>query len=202
MLIVLEGIDGSGTTTQARILADFLHARGRAVHLTRQPSDGPIGRSIRDILQGSRELCSPETMALLFAADRADHLRREVDPALERGQIVISDRWYHSSYAYQTLDLPDEWVRSLSSRCRVPDLTIFLRVPPDVAHARILISGRRQERYEDLETMTRVAYHYELLAEFLGPGERMVTVDGEQSDDDVALSIRAVVGDRAPGVLW
>ena len=103
-LIVLEGIDGSGTTTQARLLCEWLAGRGVAVHLTREPSDGPVGRLIREILHGAHAPVAGDTMALLFAADRVDHLSREVLPALDRGTHVVTDRYYHSSLAYQAID--------------------------------------------------------------------------------------------------
>src|SRR5262249_58217852 len=94
MLVVLEGLDGAGTTTQTSRLIEHLRARGRDAHATREPSDGPIGRLLRAFLAGAHGPVDATTMALLFAADRADHLAREVEPALARGAIVVSDRWY------------------------------------------------------------------------------------------------------------
>src|SRR5262245_41228317 len=132
VLIVLEGLDGAGTTTQARRLVDTLIARGRIAHLTREPSDGPVGRVLRALLAGEHAILGQRidqaTFGLLFAADRMDHLQREVTPALEAGEIVVSDRWYHSSLAYQGTGADRAWIRILNQRARVPDLTIFLRV--------------------------------------------------------------------------
>src|SRR5262249_48635759 len=106
MLVVLEGLDGAGTTTQARRLGAALEAAGPPAGLTREPSDGPVGRLLREMLTGGHALpggaaISQATFSLLFAADRLDHLQREVEPALARGAVVVSDRWYHSSLAYQ-----------------------------------------------------------------------------------------------------
>src|SRR5262245_50796325 len=136
MLIVLEGIDGAGTTTQAARVAETLRAAGRDVHLTREPSDGPVGKLLREMLAGGHapagQRIDPTTMALLFAADRADHLQREVLPALARGAIVVSDRWYHSSLAYQGEGEERAWIRTLNARARRPDLTVILDVPAEV----------------------------------------------------------------------
>src|SRR5215510_4380033 len=115
-LIVLEGIDGAGTTTQAGKLVEALRREGRDAHLTREPSDGPIGRLLREILSGKHAPVDATTMALLFAADRADHLQREVEPALKRGAVVVSDRWYHSSLAYQGSEEDREWILTVNGR--------------------------------------------------------------------------------------
>jgi len=97
-LLVLEGLDGAGTTTQARRLVEHLRAGGGRAHLTREPSDGPIGRLIREMLTGGHAIAgqsiNQSTFGLLFAADRLDHLQREVEPQLAAGAIVVSDRWY------------------------------------------------------------------------------------------------------------
>ena len=134
-LIVLEGLDGAGTTTQARRLVDHLRSRGQLTHLTREPSDGPIGRLIREMLTGAHaiagEKLSQSTFGLLFAADRLDHLQREVEPALAAGAIVVSDRWYHSSLAYQGTGAERDWIAQLNARARRPDVTVFLKVRPD-----------------------------------------------------------------------
>src|SRR5438552_7626627 len=102
--MVIEGIDGAGTTTQTRLLTDWLRGRGLAAHRTREPSDGPIGRLIREILGQPPGAMTGGPMALLFAADRLDHLAREIEPALARGEQVLCDRYYHSSFAYQAVE--------------------------------------------------------------------------------------------------
>ena len=139
--IVIEGIDGSGTTTQCSILADRLTEKGLPVHTTREPSDGPIGVMIRQVLTGrlvvaGRQGARPfnwATMATLFAADRLDHLEAEVIPNLMDGVTVICDRYDHSSVAYQSVsggggeDI-STWVRELNRHARRPDLTLVLEV--------------------------------------------------------------------------
>jgi len=183
-LLVLEGLDGAGTTTQARSLVETLRAQGHEAYLTREPSDGPIGRLIREMLTGRHAIpdaaIDPKTFALLFAADRMDHLQREVGPALARGAIVVSDRWYHSTYAYQamgTAELP--WLQTLNRHAWIPDLTIFLAIRPEVAAARRVAAGRVQELFEDLPTQQRVAAGYVDTLMVLDRHERIHVLDGE-----------------------
>jgi len=197
-LIVLEGLDGAGTTTQARNLIDALTARGRKAHLTREPSDGPVGRLLRALLAGEHEIpgaaLDQATFGLLFAADRMDHLQREVEPALAAGAIVVSDRWYHSSLAYQGTGADRAWIRVLNQRARVPDLTVFLRVRAEVAAARRVAAGRAQELFEDLPMQQRVAAGYEaVLADLGAGGERIALLDGESTPDEVAAAIATAV---------
>lgn len=189
-LVVLEGIDGAGTTTQARRLAERLGARG---HLTREPSDGPVGRLLREMLAGKHAPVDATTMALLFAADRADHIQREVDPALARGLVVVSDRWYHSSLAYQGADEDRRWIEVLNARARKPDLTILLDVDPDVAAARRAADGRPVELFDALEMQRRVARGYREVCEKLRATERIVILDGARPVDDLTAEIWELV---------
>ena len=198
-LIVLEGLDGAGTTTQARRLVASLVAGGRGAHLTREPSDGPIGRLIREMLTGGHALASGEAIdqrsfSLLFAADRMDHVQREVEPALGRGDVVVSDRWYHSSLAYQGTGAERAWIAELNRFARRPDLTLLLRVAPEVAAERRLAAGRVQELFEDIAMQRRVAAGYDdVMASLAARGERIAILDGEASQDDVAAAIAAAV---------
>ena len=197
-LIVIEGLDGAGTTTQARRLVDALAARGRAAHLTREPSDGPVGRLLRSLLIGEHAIpgraIDQATFGLLFAADRMDHIQREVTPAIEGGAIVVSDRWYHSSLAYQGTGADRAWIRVLNQRAMPPDLTLFLRVRAEVAAARRVAAGRAQELFEDLPTQQRVAAGYESVLRELGAGgERIEVLDGEATPDEVAAAIATAV---------
>lgn len=196
-LIVLEGLDGAGTTTQAKRLVGDLGARGRSALLTREPSDGPIGRLLREMLVGGHAIpgaaIAQTTFSLLFAADRMDHLQREVEPALADGAIVVSDRWYHSSLAYQGTGAERAWIRVLNERARRPDLTILLRVRPEVAAERRVAAGRAQELFEDLAMQRRVAAGYDAVVAELAGAERIEVLDGEQPLDDVAAAIAALV---------
>jgi len=199
VLIVLEGLDGAGTTTQCKRLVEHLTAHGRAAHATREPSDGPVGKLLREMLTGKHaiegEKLAQSTFGLLFAADRLDHLQREVEPALARGAIVVSDRWYHSSLAYQGTGADRDWIIQLNSRARRPDMTIFLKVRPEVAAARRVAAGRVQELFEDLRMQEDVAAGYDAtIAELAAQGERIEILDGELPPDSVFAAILRLVG--------
>jgi dTMP kinase len=202
-LIVLEGLDGAGTTTQARRLVEHLSGRGVPAHLTREPSDGPIGRLIREMLTGHHAIpdqsIAQSTFGLLFAADRLDHLQREVEPKLAAGVTVVSDRWYHSSLAYQGTGADRDWIATLNSRARPPDLTIFLQVRPEIAAQRRVAAGRVQELFEDLRMQQEVDAGYRAtIAELTALGERIEILDGELPADHVFQQILLLVGDT-PG---
>jgi dTMP kinase len=194
-LIVLEGLDGAGTTTQARRLVETL---GDA-HLTREPSDGPIGKLLREMLVGKHAIegaaLAQDTFGLLFAADRMDHLQREVEPRLAAGITVVSDRWYHSSLAYQGTGADRDWIAQLNARARRPDLTLFLKVRPEVAAARRVAAGRVQELFEDIRMQEEVAEGYRAtIAELQALGERIEVIDGELPMDAVFAEIVRLVG--------
>jgi dTMP kinase len=193
MLIVIEGIDGAGTTTQASRLVDSLVAEGREAHLTREPSDGPVGTLLRSILGGAHKPVDQTTLSLLFAADRADHIQREVTPAIERGAIVVSDRWYHSSLAYQGTEEERDWIWELNRAARRPDLTIFLRVDPEVAARRREDRGGAEEIFDHIATQRRVAAGYEAAIAMLGGSERIEAVDGHRTLDEIAADIAGLV---------
>ncbi len=198
-LIVLEGLDGAGTTTQVKRLVAHLTSKGIRAHATREPSDGPIGRLIREMLTGGHAIpgtkIDQSTFGLLFAADRLDHIQREVAPQLAAGVTVVSDRWYHSSLAYQGTGAERDWISTLNARARRPDLTIFLEVRPEVAAARRVAAGRVQELFEDLRMQEDVAEGYRATnAELAAAGERIETIDGEASPDAVFDAIVRLVG--------
>jgi dTMP kinase len=194
-LIVIEGLDGAGTTTQARRLVAHL---GERAHFTREPSDGPIGTLIRQMLTGGHAIpdatLSQGTFGLLFAADRLDHMQREVEPALVAGKLVVSDRWYHSSLAYQGTGADRDWITQLNSRARRPELTIFLQVRPEVAAARRAAAKRTEELFEAIEMQRAVEAGYKAtLSELGAAGERIETIDGELPEDQVFALILALV---------
>ena len=199
-LIVLEGLDGAGTTTQTRRLVEHIVAGGGRAHSTREPSDGPVGKLIREMLTGGHALAagtkiSQSTFGLLFAADRLDHLQREVEPHLDAGAIVVSDRWYHSSLAYQGTGADRDWIATLNGRARRPDLTIFLEVRPEVAAQRRAKAGRVEELFEDIKMQEEVAAGYQAtIAELSAQGEKIETVDGEADPDAVFAAIVKLAG--------
>jgi len=197
-LIVIEGLDGAGTTTQVRRLVEHLTARGTPAYATREPSDGPVGRLIREMLVGQHaiegEKLSQGTFGLLFAADRLDHMQREVEPKLAAGVTVISDRWYHSSLAYQGTGADRDWIAMLNARARRPDITVFLKVRPEVAAQRRAAAHRREELFEDLRMQQEVDAGYRAtIAELVAAGERIEVLDGEQPEDAVFADITRLI---------
>jgi dTMP kinase len=193
LFIALEGLDGAGTTTQAARLISWLQGRGRSVLLTREPSDGPVGRLIREMLRGQHGDVDDTAMSLLFAADRRDHLAREIDPAVQRGQDVISDRYVMSSMAYQGRGTEEAWARHINSRARSADLTVFLEVSVDVCLGRMQARGQERELYERRETLLEVrsAYRREIQASSCAP--ELVVIDGELPVESVTSAIIAEI---------
>ncbi|MFW5876843.1 MAG: dTMP kinase [Myxococcota bacterium] len=203
--IVIEGVDGAGTTTQTRMLVSALRARGLPVRATREPSDGPFGTMLRQILTGrvvvpgmsGARPPSWTTMALLFAADRLDHLEAEIVPNLMDGVTIVSDRYDHSSIAYQSVTGGEDeevigWLKDINRHARRPDLTVVLDVPPEVAARRRSERDRGQELYDDDQVQEALADFYRRIdAHF--PGDRIVHVDATQGVDAVADGVMSAV---------
>ncbi|MGC5628240.1 dTMP kinase [Georgenia sp. Z1344] len=206
LLISLEGGDGAGKSTQQALLLTWLVARGREAVATREPGGTPLGAEIRRlILHG--EHVDPRAEALLYAADRAHHVASLVRPALERGAVVVTDRFVDSSVAYQgaARDLGPGEVRDLSAWATgglTPDLTILLDVDPTVAAARRGGEPDRLERAGD-------AFHLRVREEFLriaaAEPDRVVVVDAAGTPDEVHARVRVaverVLGGAAPGAV-
>jgi dTMP kinase len=199
---VLEGIDGSGTTSQSAALAAALRERGHAVSETREPSRGPIGKLVRERLAVAADPLDRAALALLFAADRLDHWTREIEPALSRGRVVICDRYVLSSLAYQSLDVPEAWVESINARARRPDLTFLLEVPASVALARVrsrrLTSVEPTEIYDEEATQARLAARYADIATRADTGlvGEVIRVDGTPDANAVTRVLLATCLER------
>ena len=198
VFITLEGGDGSGKTTQAELLREWLSGEGRTVLRTREPGGTEVGVEIREIVLHHRGDISPRAEALLYAADRAHHVATVVRPALERGEVVIQDRYIDSSVAYQGVGrvLDPEAVRSLSEWATeglAPDLTILLDLDADAARGRLDEARTRYDRLEAeaSEFHDRVRAAYLALAE-AEPG-RFLVVDAARPVDEIAGDIRGRV---------
>jgi len=204
-LIVVEGIDGSGSTTQSKMLLRWLGRVGIPAVFTCEPSKGPIGEALRRHLGRQAELGGPEAEALAFAADRMDHVTSEVVPALAGGTTVVTDRYYLSSLAYQALSCDSAWLREINRFAIRPDLTVFLSVPADVGMARFSDRATRDRFEEDREQLVRIASLYDAaIAGLLEGGEAVQVIDGTRSADEVHEEIvrlaSAVLRRRYPGV--
>ncbi|GAG67076.1 unnamed protein product [marine sediment metagenome] len=153
--IVLDGVDGSGTTTHSKLLVSFLEYQGFKVHLTREPSKSEIGILLRKFLK-NKEI-PPTTDALLFAADRDLHYHNEIKKKLDEDYIVISDRYIESSIIYQSLQADSitiEWIKKLNKFVGLPDLTIILDIDPKIALARK--TDEDLEKFEDTTFLDKV----------------------------------------------
>jgi dTMP kinase len=199
--IVFEGIDGAGTTTAVAEYARHLKTHKRLVHVTREPSTGPIGALIRQALSGRLAFgagSEAQTMALLFAADRLDHLEQEIEPHLRDGAVVLSDRYDLSSLAYQSATARNDaseigaWIRSCNRFARRPDATVVIDVSPAVAEARRKGRSGAAELYEVSELQTRLCALY-ADAEKLVPGDRIVHIDGNRDLATVSADIRTAI---------
>ncbi|SRR5579883_178721 len=197
LFIAVEGTDGSGLSTQTDRLAQWFRASGYPVHATKEPSGGPAGLLLRMALShrlgravdGSFRPLDETTMALLFAADRMDHLATDVLPRLEGGVSVVCDRYLLSTYAFQGLGAEHEWLRALNARARIPDLTVFIDVPPDVSVQRMRGRGVT-ERYEQVDTLAQVHDNFHrLIPRLRGEGHRIAVVDGTATIDAVHQAI-------------
>ena len=202
--IVLEGIDGSGTTTQGRGLVAAFESAGLRAHFTHEPSAMPIGQLLRQLLTSGPELERPDWdgMALLFAADRLQHVAREIEPLLARGVTIVSDRYALSSLAYQSATAPDAeaalpWLRAINQRARRPDVTLVFDVDPAVAEARRSQRGGRPELFERRELQARLATLYARAEEFV-PGDAIVHLDANGTVAEVEANVMAALGRAFP----
>ena len=200
--IVLEGLDGSGISTQARRLAARLDRLGAPYFCTREPTDGPVGSQIRLALSGRLQV-DPTTLALMFAADRSDHVHVVVRPRLEKGIHVVSERHVLSSLAYQGGQLGDpDWVREInreSMRAVSPDLTVFLDLDPDAALERIDAGRHARELFESPERLaaTRAAFG-RAIADLRAAGARVEVVDAARPIEAVEEKIADLVASILP----
>ena len=180
MFIVLEGIDGCGKSTQAKLLADWLRSQGKDVLLTAEPTRSAIGIFLREILAG-RTAVDQKTLALLFTADRYEHLAKEVEPALKRNIIVVSERYYHSTVCYQAAQgVPWKWLLDINKFTRKPDYTLLLDVPPKQAVERKIA----REIFEEESFLEKVRDNY------LKLDGGVIKIDGMQKPDKVFRDIK------------
>ncbi|HEX9400995.1 MAG TPA: dTMP kinase [Anaeromyxobacter sp.] len=200
--MVLEGLDGAGTTTQAQLLCERLRREGRRAHVTAEPSSGPVGALIRQILKGriggGRGGKGPFVgwgLALLFAADRQDHVHTEIAPKLLDGIDVVCDRFTMSSLAYQGAQLGDvRWIQEINREAAGTDVVIFLRVRPEVALRRRHAASVDRDIFEVDAFQRKVARSYEeSIRRLRRAGETVVELDGEAPVEDVADAVWRVV---------
>jgi len=186
LFIVLEGVDGAGSTTQTRLLTDFLIQQGLPAIATKEPTEGRIGQVIRTYLKS--KVLHPSIDALLFAADRMEHLETVVKPALERGEHVISDRYIESTLAYQSADgVEIGWIEIVNRFAIKPDQVIILDINPATSLNRKHATAR--ERFETIEFLNRVRQNFKKRAASQG----YVIVDAERTIMQVHEALKQII---------
>ncbi|MBU1587274.1 MAG: dTMP kinase [Actinobacteria bacterium] len=198
LFITLEGGDGSGKSTQSALLTEWLTDAGHTVLVTREPGGTPLGEELREIVLHRRGDIAPRAEALIYAADRAHHISTKVRPALERGEIVVQDRYLDSSVAYQGAGrvLDGTEIRNLSlwaTENLLPDLTILLDLPEDDGRDRLA----ERTKYDRLEAEA-ADFHARVRAAYLGLAEaepgRFLVLDARQPREVIAAAVRERVG--------
>lgn len=195
--IVFEGLDGSGSTTQAGRLRDWLNQSqkklilGRSVaHLTKEPTNNIIGGLIRGQLTNDWKT-QPECLQLLFSADRAHHLEKEIIPLLKEGVTVITDRYFLSTVAYGAVEIDDkDWLIEINRPFILPDLTFLIKVSPKTCLERIRGDRFHVELFEKEEALAKVWQNYEKFAKRF---ENINIVDGEKSIEEIFEEIKNLV---------
>jgi dTMP kinase len=186
VFICIEGLDGSGKTTQAQILTERLSKNHNAVY-TAEPSHGTTGTFIREYCLYKKKRLPTATEALLFAADRVEHVEDEIKPALAEGKLVICDRYIYSSLAYQgSAGLSLAWIKKINSYALQPDFAVFIDVPPERVLERL---QRKKSVMETLEIQRKVRKVY---LKYVEKGE-LILIDGDKPKAEVADALYSKV---------
>lgn len=190
-LIVLEGLDGAGTTTQMKRIAKRLEDAGKKVFITHEPTDNPIGLLVRSILQ-KKIKTTPLSLALLYASDREDHLNNEeygINKYLDEGYYVISDRYFYSSIAYQSVDCSISFIKNINSKFPHADILIFIDTPTDDCMDRIDKRGEEKELFEKSSFLDNVRKNYLSIIKELPEDVKLVNIDGRKTIDEIEEEI-------------
>ena len=196
LFIALEGIDGSGKSTQVRLLTENLQQAGHKVHSTFEPTNGMVGTTLRNILRGSIK-ADERVIAGLFLADRLDHLLNEetgLVRKMQEGYTIITDRYYFSSYAYNGTHMDINWVIEANSICAGilrPDVNVFIDLAPETSMQRISTNRAGTELYETLDNLRNVRNKYMEAFDKLKNEERILIVDGNNTPAAIADDIWA-----------
>jgi dTMP kinase len=196
--IVFEGIDGSGKTTQAKMLAEHLEKRGKKVFLTAEPTSLPTGKALRAALGGKVKKSECE-MAVLFVEDRIAHNiegEESIGALVEAGAYVICDRYYYSTLAYQGQSTDYAWVKSMNLNCpeiRKPDLCVYIDLLPEQSLERISKGRESVEIYENLETLTKVRNKFLSVIDDLRATDNICVIDGYRTPEEISADIRAAI---------
>ena len=194
--IVLEGLDGCGTTTQTALLVKKLEEKGIPAFGTNEPTSGSIGRFIRSILQ-KKESVDPFTLALLFSADRNEHVYGSVgiEKLAAEGRMVICDRYLFSSLAYQSLFIDYDTVARLNQYYPLPEYLFYIDLSPEECQKRMAARGEEAELFEKLELQRKIDANYKKTLSLLsGSGMKTVIIDGRAPIEEIHNQICKVLG--------
>lgn len=189
-MIVFEGLDGAGTTTQNKLLKERFEQNGKTVFLTHEPTDNPIGRVVRQVLQHKFET-TMEALALLYSADRHDHLYNKeygIEKHIENGEIVLADRYFYSSIAYQGVECSTEYIKKINDYPN-PRYVIFVDTPVENCINRIEKRGEEKELFDRAEYLEKVRANYLEQFKNLGDETKLLIVDGTKSIEEVHQEI-------------
>jgi dTMP kinase len=182
-------LDGAGNSTQVKLLADYLNKIGKRTHITKEPTSYLIGGLIKSQLTHDWK-SSAECLQLLFCADRAYHLEKEIIPLLKRGINVISDRYFFSTMAYGNLEIKDlDWLIEINKKFILPDLTFFLKVSPKICIERIKKDRFEITLFEKEKTLRKVWKNYEVLARKF---KNVYIINGERSIEEISKEIMKI----------
>jgi len=177
LFIVFEGVDGAGSSTQTQLLSEWFKKHNLPVLATKEPTNNLIGGLIRGVLTKEWAL-NPAGLQLLFSADRAHHLQREIEPALKKGINVICDRYLYSSIAFGGLDLEFDWLWKINKNFLTPDIVFWLKISPQTAINRINQSRAGFELFEEVKKMEKINQNYQKIAKRL---KNFYEIDAEQT---------------------
>ncbi len=191
--IVVEGLDGTGKTTQIKILAEYIKSKGKAVEITAEPTAHPTGKLIRRILSGEVD-ATPWSLAALFLSDRIIHNTDKedgIEKMLSDGKTVISDRYYYSTFSYQGHETDLEWAMDMHFDCpeiRRPDLVLFLTMSPEKCIERIRANRPDEaiEIYENTESLTKISRQFDTVFDILKDRENIVYIDADGTIEEVS----------------
>lgn len=191
--IVVEGLDGTGKTTQIKILADYIKQKGKEVEITAEPTAHPTGKLIRRILSGEVK-STPWALASLFLSDRIIHNTDPedgIEKMLADGKTVISDRYYYSTFSYQGHETDLDWAMNMHFSCpqvRRPDLVLFLTMAPEKCIARIKANRPDEaiEIYENTESLTKISRQFDTVFSILKDRENIVYIDADGTVEEVS----------------
>jgi dTMP kinase len=183
--VVIEGIDGAGTTTQAKLLVDYLNSIQKNAVLTAEPTSGEIGKLIRRFLQ--KEIFFDEkTLALLFAADRTDHIEKIITPVIEQGNIVVTDRYFLSSLAYQSTGAETTFIENVNFYHVLPDITFLIDIDPEISLGR---KTQSNEFYEKMDLQKRIRKNYLWAYEKYKEAHNIKLIDGTLGIEEIHRQI-------------